>query len=176
MLPQFLQETKPVQVAAPPRFRGVLPPVKWAVCKSGSWVPLPGITAAQKAGLRYEAKVHRYMEEHFGEAYRASPLIRFQDDNGVRQCIPDGLLQVRGRVVIFEVKHQHMPEAWWQLKRLYQPVVEALFPAVPVHVVEVCRSYDPSTPFPCSVHLIENIHTYVLQNKLEPFGVLKWKS
>lgn len=162
-----------VQVPAPPKFKGVVGSV--ASVDIGGTSPLSrGKTVAQKAGLRYEGKAQGFLSSLF-PAYKRSPYIRFRDGSGMRVCIPDGILCFYPtRVVIFEIKHLHTPDAWWQLKKLYEPVLSAAG-YKEVQVIEVCRSYDAATPFPCKVELLDldNIRTFALQSP-PAFGVLPW--
>lgn len=130
-----------------------------------------GHTGAQKNGLRYEAKVQVFFASLW-PTYTASPYVRFRDESGWRHCIPDGLLTFKTHVVLFEIKSQHMPDAWWQLRRLYIPVVEAAVKRT-VFPVEVVAQFDPTTPFPETFTLIEDIETYV--EAPSKFGVYPWK-
>jgi len=94
--------------------------------------------------------------------------------------VPDGIVVYDDRILVFEIKFQHMPEAWWQLVKLYRPVLEAYKP-VPVVTVEVCRSYDPAQPFPEHVVLI-NPDSLMELRKMDigkaaaSFWVVKWKN
>lgn len=87
------------------------------------------------------------------------PWIEFVDSGKTRWCQPDALLvdPWDGRVIVVEVKYQHTERAWWQLRRLYGPLVKWLFPGHTVCLVELCRWYDPQTYFPESIHLLPEI-------------------
>jgi len=76
--------------------------------------------------------------------------------------------------VIFEIKLQHMPEAWWQLRKLYQPVVEEYYKPRAISVVEVCRSFDPAIPLPEDIELIDDIQGFIAA-AAGNFGVLRWR-
>ncbi len=133
-----------------------------------------GDTAAREAGLRYESKVQAKLQDLF-PFYQSSPHVSFMDGRQLRFCIPDGILLDSECITIFEIKSQHMPEAWWQLRRLYSPVLAA-WGARPVQVIEVVRSYDPSMPFPEDVELVPNLHEWIGDPAKRPvFGVLEWK-
>lgn len=106
-------------------------------------------------GLRYEREVKEYLSDlTLGDAaveLLLGPWIEFADETGKRWCQPDAVLLHRDRSlgVIVEVKYQHCEEAWWQLTQLYDPVCQALFPAVKrFGLIEVVHWYDPSTRFP----------------------------
>lgn len=119
-------------------------------------------TGPQKNGLRYERRVQKYLEEQFGKLYLASPWICFRevlDTSVAHRCQPDGLLFSGDstRVTIVEIKHSHTQRAWWQLRKLYQPVLQALYPEASVQVCEVTRYYDNMIPFNEKVELVREI-------------------
>lgn len=94
--------------------------------------------------------------EHFQENISLpllpGPWIEFQEQENPRPrfCQPDGLLfdPWTGRIILLEVKYQHTPDAWWQLRKLYAPVIEYLFPHYEVACVEVVKWFDPAVVFP----------------------------
>lgn len=162
-----------VVVPPPPRFK----PVDGVPSQVQFWTP--GVfqdansTAAQSSGIRYEQKVHQFLGSVL-PGYRPSQGFRFYDRSGVRFCVPDGVILNPARTIIFEFKFQHMPEAWWQLRQLYEPVLRSFVPGAEIHLVEVCRSYDPAVPFPERVKLIDSIEEYV-KDPFPEFGVFRWK-
>jgi hypothetical protein len=119
-----------------------------------------GPTAAQKAGIRYEAKAQVHLAALLPH-YRVAPHIFFEDDDGWRYVVPDGLLIQPRATFVFEIKVRHMADSWWQLRKLYVPVLEALDPRVPVVPIEVCQSYDPAIEYPEAVQMIEDLETVV---------------
>lgn len=119
-------------------------------------------TKPQKNGLRYERRVQKHLEEQYGKLYVASPWICFRealDETVVHRCQPDGLLfsDNGSRVTIVEIKNSHTQRAWWQLRKLYQPVLQALLREVSVQVCEVTRYYDNMIPFNEKVELVREI-------------------
>lgn len=106
--------------------------------------------AAQKVGLRYEAEFHKFARAMSLGKYTTFEhhQLSFQDDTGWRACRPDGVLMVGGTLYIFEVKIRHTTDAWWQLHHLYKPVLQIVFPKLPIVCIEVCRSFDPMVDFP----------------------------
>jgi hypothetical protein len=66
-----------------------------------------------------------------------------------------------------------MPEAWWQLRKLYSPVVAALTGRM-VYCIEVCRVFDPQMPFNETPYLIDSLPGYVLDPD-PAIGVFVWK-
>lgn len=134
-----------------------------------------GFTAAQKAGMRYEAQAHMFLANELGDKYQASAALSFEDDSGHRIVVPDGLyFSPYGTALIFEVKRQHCPEAWWQLRRLYSPVVSA-FPFVNrVSCIEVTRSYDPSMGFPEDAMVVRSVRE-AIEAPAQPLKVLVYR-
>jgi hypothetical protein len=141
-----------------------------------------GNSAAKVAGLRYEEKVQKELSSRY-MAYTPEPRLTFDQDDGTTRFVkPDGLLIFPEYAVIVEIKISHLPEAWWQLHRLYRPVVEALLKK-PVHCLEICRSYDPAVAWPGPVDLCDDLETavrggttpYPLRNTAPPTMVLPWK-
>ena len=113
------------------------------------------------AGIRYEKRVHEYLESFYGEHYLASPWLKFFDEGKWRWCQPDGLIWdlARGVITIVEVKYQHVELAWWQTRRLYAPVLRSMFPPHlwKIEVCEVVKWYDPSVVFPERVVLASDV-------------------
>lgn len=109
-------------------------------------------TGRRLQGIRYERAVHEYLSYRYGAMYLPSPWIKFFADGKWRWCQPDGLLFVpqSGRVIIVEVKYQHTSDAWWQVRQLYQPVLEfMLLPELwTFEACEVVKWYDPAVYFP----------------------------
>ena len=86
--------------------------------------------------------------------YVPSPWFTFGElgNSRPRWCQPDGLLfQVADLLItIVEVKLQHTPDAWWQTKQLYLPVLARAFPPNlwEYNICEVVKWYDPAIVFP----------------------------
>lgn len=133
--------------------------------------PPSGRTAAQKLGLAYETRVNDVLSQIYGIDYRHSASILFQDRRGTHRCIPDGLLKIGSDLVIIEIKLRHTERAWWQLSRLYLPVLTQLVrPGTKIFRAEICRSYDPQEVFP-DHDTVSSLHKLPLNR----VGVLTWK-
>ena len=123
-------------------------------------------TGRRLEGIRYERKVHGYLETVFPGKYVQSPWLKFFPAGGCwRWCQPDGLVidPRRGRITIVEVKYQHTAAAWWQVKQLYLPVLSLIFPPQlwEYDFCEVVKWYDPATVFPEPVvlaHEVDMVH------------------
>jgi hypothetical protein len=92
------------------------------------------------------------LEFRFEWRYVRSPWIKFLSDGRWRWCQPDGLLFLpeQGRLVVVEVKYQHTADAWWQVRHLYQPVLEHIFPRRlwEYEACEIVKWFDPAIVFP----------------------------
>lgn len=112
-------------------------------------------------GIRYEARALTRLDTLYPGRLVWSPWLLFSSDRRAdRWCQPDGLLIdiAGGVIVVIEVKHHHTAEAWWQLERLYRPVLQHIFPwqLWRLEVLEVVRWYDPAVLFPCPVALVDD--------------------
>jgi hypothetical protein len=104
--------------------------------------------------MRYESKVQKELELSYGDSYVPGPWFRFKElgrDNP-RWCQPDGLLfqPLYSTITIVEIKYQHTPTAWWQVKQLYLPVVAVAFPPDlwRYNFCEITKWHDPAVRFP----------------------------
>jgi hypothetical protein len=160
-----------VSVPPPPLFRPLRPPISNIKIRLTPYARDKGDSAAKQAGLRYEEHIQqRLMQRLLG--YMAAPHLHFFDREGARTLRPDGVLVEPGRVFIFEIKSQHMPEAWWQLDQLYRPVVSQLYKHRPVSCIEIVKQFDPAMPFPTKFDMLENLEQVL---KYEgSFGVFQW--
>jgi hypothetical protein len=116
-----------------------------------------------------------FLEESLESPILPWPWIQFQEkgEDRFRWCQPDCLAfdPWNGRIIIIEAKYQHTSDAWWQLRQLYFPVVEYLFPSYSIHLVEVCKWYDPAIYFPEQIDMIPKIENC----RIERIGVHIWK-
>jgi len=184
IVPQFAPAGGPAEVPADGAPPPMVPPRRFRpLCgapRNVSWGPWSfkgsrGLSSAQQSGLRYEAKAQSYLATELGYAYHPNPTLRFEDDSGARFLVPDGLyFDSVGSAVVFEVKSQHMPEAWWQLRQLYEPVVRALNFVNRVACVEVVKSFDPGMGFPEPVQSYRDLQV-LLAAPAPGFKVLIWK-
>lgn len=109
------------------------------------------LRGARALGIRYERKVQKHLLDAFPDYYIPSPWLSFVDGRGNhRICQPDGFfLDIpNGMISVVEVKYQHTTDAWWQLWKLYIPVLRFIFPTFEFRGVEIVRWYDPSVAFP----------------------------
>jgi hypothetical protein len=114
---------------------------------------------AKAAGLRYDRRAAGHFE--MDEGFLGHPWIRFGTRTaGLRWAQPDGLfIDFRiGRITILEFKLKHTTDAWWQLRRLYEPLIRYIFGETQWHfaVCEVVRWYDPAIRVPEQVTFIDD--------------------
>lgn len=117
------------------------------------------LQGARAQGVRYERKAQAKLGEWvIGQAELdlvLSPWLEFVDDSGRRWCQPDALIlnSSRSKGTVVEVKYRHTADAWFQIWRLYVPVLEILLPGFRWEGLEICKWYDPATLFPEAVAL-----------------------
>lgn len=132
-------------------------------------------SAVQKAGLAYQKKADAYCSSP-SDQWRvvSGPWFCFGDDSlRPHYCQPDLLLDDASEevCVVVEVKLAFSELAWWQLRRLYEPVLSTALPTRRLLVLALCRSYDPSTRCPEPVHLCKDL----MDAQPEVFNVLVWR-
>jgi len=73
----------------------------------------------------------------------------------------DGLLLLPARklCLLLEVKHSHTPESFWQVENLYMPLLGRYLrnSGWGLAAVEICKWFDPQTPFPVRPSLLEDL-------------------
>lgn len=136
--------------------------------------PLPPsghYTRAQRLGLAYEERVHDILSSIYDVDYRAHPALVFEDRRGYRRAIPDGILKLGRTLVVVEIKLTHCERAWWQLRRLYIPLLSRLtHEDVIVRGVEICMNFDPDLRWPDKFDVLKSLH-----NTTNNLGVLQWR-
>lgn len=133
-------------------------------------------TLAQRNGRRYERQALKYLAGVLGRGFTPSQWFRFYDGGGAapRFCQTDGLFVDGAGVVIFEVKRTFSADAWWQLTKLYSPVVRAALAPKRLQCVVVCKSFDPATAFPEPYEHTEMLDGW--RERLSGIGVFQWRS
>jgi hypothetical protein len=108
--------------------------------------------------------------------FQGGQWLRFETDGGVhRFCQVDGLLMGEA-LVLFEVKMRFTSDAYFQLHRLYKPVVEKALGRRVEAMVQICRYFDPFAPFPEPVKVLEEISLEAIRSVGEGrMGVFVWK-
>lgn len=127
-----------------------------------SFIVRERLTGARAQGVRYERKALGKIETLVAgrEDWRLllAPWIEFVDNSGRRWCQPDAVLfntQANSGLVV-EIKYRHTADAWFQLWKLYTPILEHLFPALKWHCCEWVKWFDAATTFPGPLCLTDN--------------------
>lgn len=108
-----------------------------------------GSSAAQKSGLRYQRQVCDELRVQFGgAAVLVGPWLEYRLGLERRYCQPDAIVLHRDLIFVFEVKLSSTTDAWWQLRHLYGPVVQKLYPSARLVLVNVVKSHYPEIRFP----------------------------
>jgi hypothetical protein len=116
-----------------------------------------------RRGLKYEEKVHARLQEAHGLQYFPQQWWKYFVSNDSREhyAQTDGLLFLPDRklCVLLEVKYNHTPEAYWQVENLYIPLLQRFLRNTDYKIaaVEVCKWFDPQTPFPVRPTLCEEL-------------------
>lgn len=109
--------------------------------KAGS---LTNLSASQHAGVKFERTFLTYMADRY-EHFMAGDWLYFVDENGWGYCQPDGILRELGVTYIFECKLSFTyRKAYSEMRNLYQPLLEKLYPEDTFVRVQVCRHLKPS--------------------------------
>jgi hypothetical protein len=141
----------------------------------------PAVSPGRRAGIRYQNKVIGHLSSlgtRLGGSLVPSPWFCYIDSGlKPRWCQPDFLIfseaedpkgQREHVLIIGEIKRVFHSDAWWQLERIYRPVVAAAFPTKQCISLCVCRSFDPAIPIPDPPHFISNVR----EAKAREFNVL----
>lgn len=130
-------------------------------------------TGAQMAGLRYEKKIKKKLEAIYGQNAVFAPWLSFTSVGSARRrcCSPDVVIALGdGLYVIVEIKIRHVADSYWQLRHLYHPVMQKVYPSADIRLATIVGSFDPATYYPEEIDYI-----YDLSEVNERIGVLRWK-
>lgn len=135
-------------------------------------------TKAQQGGLDYERKAGQQLISVLPGTVLGQ-WWEYLDSSGVRRCQTDAyFLHPSSLVTVFEIKRNHTVDAWWQLIRLYRPVLESWPEAKGVNVVEMCHTFDPDVkpPEPTQmVFLTDDLLSTWFTAKQSAYGVYRWR-
>jgi hypothetical protein len=119
-----------------------------------SFIRREKLFGARAEGVRYEKKVREKLRRLVAERpeldLALAQWIEFQDDEGRKWAEVDAFVQNRQsrNAICFEVKLRHTPSAWFQLWKLYVPLLQHALSGFRWEGVEVVKWFDPSTGFP----------------------------
>lgn len=132
-------------------------------------------SGAQKAGLAYESKAKEWLEGQCPHVVLGQ-WFYYVTRRERHYCQPDaiifdGPITERPRcITIVEMKIRWTELAWWQLTKLYAPVVEHFYQPQELRLLCLTRSFDPATVVPGPVSLLERI-----EEKSSTLGVFLWR-
>lgn len=132
-------------------------------------------TPAMRAGRRYEQKALAHLSDVLGSDFKPSQWFRYAGDAGVKFCQVDGLLHCEALTAIFEVKVTFTSDAWWQLRKQYEPVVRKAFLPNRLKLVVVCKSFDPAAPFPEPVEHLQGLSRQHIEESSDLISVFSWR-
>jgi hypothetical protein len=135
------------------------------------------VTGRRLQGVKYEIAAQAMVNRKF-KLYIENPWLIFYSEGGLHYCRPDGLLFdfKLGVIIIVEMKYQHTTDAWWQVRKLYEPVLRRMFPETlwTFHFLELVKWFDSAVKWPEQIRMIENIEdTFHISH--EQTGVHIWK-
>ncbi len=142
-------------------------------------VPRRSRSQAHASGIRYERRVHEHLAETFPIQAVLGPWIKFtsRGRDSPLYCQPDALLlDLRGgTITVVEIKIKHTSDAWWQIRRLYAPVVEHIFGEGWTYIaIEIAKWFDPHTRFPEEFTFVDDLSS-VTKLSSEAFYLHLWR-
>lgn len=129
-----------------------------------------------KQGLKYEKKALEHLESVLAPSGTLiiEPCFRFSNGHRSRFCFPDALLALADRTfdILIEIKSRHTYDGWWQLRKLYEPVVAKALQRS-MKLLEVVKSYDPGVRLPeDNTRVLENVADVITSNA--PYNIYIW--
>lgn len=134
-----------------------------------------GRTRSQNAGLRYEARAAEMLEREL--LFLRHLCFRFTADHSSELCYPDGIAISQSQpslLTVVEIKHQFTGDGWFQLHKLYLPVVSRAFPRHRIQLLEVVKGYDPSLSLPDKPEIVRSVCRFVNNGGSSRYGVFIW--
>lgn len=129
-----------------------------------------------RAGLRFEAQGCEALAESFPLQFAQGPWLQYRSAHrpaDLRWCEPDALLVdvQAGIITIIEFKWRHTTDAWWQTRRLYEPVLGKLLGTDKwqFRICEIVRWFE-KRPFPEYFEMVRS----PLEVPVGKFGVSIW--
>ena len=128
-------------------------------------------TGAKAAGLRFEKQVVKSLEQKYSGFISGIPFQYKTEYADKVICIPDGFLLYGKEIIVIEIKLRHTIDAWFQLRKLYSPVLQKVF-SRPVRMMEICKVYEPGVVFPERILILKDVREFLTSK--EEMGVLLW--
>lgn len=113
---------------------------------------------AKRQGLLYQRRIEAWARGLGLGDVEAGPWFAYLDDSSIRHyCQPDLLIHNGRKLFVVETKFRWTTDAWWQLQKIYVPVLRLVFPNSSLYSVCVCKSFDPAIVAPERVEIRENL-------------------
>lgn len=129
-----------------------------------------------RAGQLYENKAREQLRSLFPDMHFNTWWSYRSEGSEPRRCQTDGVWSDlgRGQILIVEIKKQHTSDSWWQLRKLYEPVVKAWRPGNRIRLVTMVRSFDPFVRYPEELVYIEDFEGW-MASPHDYMGVYSWR-
>lgn len=116
-------------------------------------------SAAQRAGMAFQRRAEKWaFSGSFSGKIVLGPWFYFVDASHSRHyCQPDILFDLGEVLVVCEVKLHWSVDAWWQLRKLYLPVLQKVYPEKVLIPLCVCKSFDPSIRAPEQIEIVADL-------------------
>ena len=134
--------------------KGYLPPKKFKPVRGLQGVRLiaeptfaktkGNVKGSKRRGLLYQKKVVEFLEDVVPQNWVPipGPWFEFVDATGHRYAQADWIAidPTTGFLCLTEIKLTRVPSAWWQLNRLYLPLLQRLFPEYKIGMLEIASN------------------------------------
>lgn len=101
----------------------------------------PKLKGAPAKGKTYERWVIRKLKNKLpAEMFFPSQWIRYEDASGWHYAQPDIFILLPAKILLLEIKRTQTLEAHYQLRGLYKPLLNFLYPDKKVVCVQICKN------------------------------------
>lgn len=117
---------------------------KVVITSENPWKAEPKLKGSAAKGKTYERTIIRRLEAQIPNLLHASEWIRYQDltceGNHWRFAQPDAYVLCDKWIWLLEVKRTQTSLAGAQMKYLYEPLLQALYPGKAIIKIQVCKN------------------------------------
>lgn len=131
-----------------PKRRNVIRKLKWAKAldERPEFIPMTKSRGVKRAGQLYENRIANYVKALYGEdRVLHGQWYQFEDGRGMGWCQTDIIIKPDkdSKVLIaLECKLKAVNKAESQLKYLYLPVLQRLYPDYDIRLIQVCKNLN----------------------------------
>jgi hypothetical protein len=128
--------------------RNVIRKLKWvkALDARPDFIPIVKSRGVKRAGQLYENRIANYMKAVYGEdRVLHGQWYQFEDGRGNGWCQTDIIIKPDADskvLVILECKLKAVAKAESQLKNLYLPIIQRLYPDYDIRLIQVCKNLN----------------------------------